>query len=531
MSDWSPGPTCIMTIEANYDIPPGTIYQKVEFPIDVPLVAATGPQVDFTISLNVNNIGASGTIVGAFLAELYLVDAFGNKTQVDKLAPTNITATPGNSVAENHTLTANRTPGQIVENYEIHAKCAFISLASPFGSDEKRGGPFTAIMDIPKVAALTLDYLPVSIVYCPPNQDMTASLTNSQDYGTRMTIGNSADFIALPVQQALNSLGLTIGITGPTTSQDVTNQAQNTIELSYFRETVLTADNQRAIGRAYWGPLSDLFVLAKSSRFAIHQSPTDAKFYYVHDKVTDLIILPAHKLLRPRNDAVANHIPDSTRRSLLELDPFITNLDQFFPDSGADLSAAVDTSVDPSANNRAELLGRWWLKNGREINYSIGEKKELKTLETTEVKFLPGASAVGVDLSSIFGPLQGGNNYPVTIGLQSSKETSAGTSQSAACFLMRNQNEKDLSGIAIYYDKIFSTIMFASARSIISRVQGRIIGINRRILTRIAVVLSGVPVKARNRPLPVPPKPLRFETMTDESGKYEFINVTTGQYI
>src|SRR5207247_10276329 len=140
--------------------------------------------------------------------------------------------------------------------------------------------PFSALMDMPKVGALTLDYLPVSIVYCPPNQDMTASLTNSQDYGTRMTIGNSAEFVGLPVPQVLASLGMTLGISGPTTSQDVTNRAENTIELSYFRETVLTADNQRAIGRAYWGPLSDLFVLAKGSYFAIHQSSSDTNIYY-----------------------------------------------------------------------------------------------------------------------------------------------------------------------------------------------------------------------------------------------------------
>src|SRR5207247_1715414 len=172
---------------------------------------------------------------------------------------------------------------------------------------------------------------------------------------------------------------------------------------------------------------------------------------------------------------------------------------------------------------RAQLLGRWWLNNGTELNYSIGEKKQLKAEEATEVKFFPGASAIGVDLSSIFSPQQGSNDYIVTVGLQSSKETLAGTSQTAACFLMRNQNEKDLSAIAIYYDKIFSTLMFAPVLPV-SRLTGVVTNPNRQIVVKVPVVLT------TPGPGPIPPGPLRFETMTDELGRYEFLNVVPGKY-
>jgi hypothetical protein len=481
-----------------------------------------------------SNIGsAAGKPTGYFTAELYVVDASGNKQKKDALpVPATIAAGPGEFLNENHTLSVQRTPGQIVETYLIYAGCALASPSAPFGSAESWSQPLTAIMDIPQVGSLTFDYIPVSIVYCPPNQDMTASLTNSQNYGTRMTIGSSADFIGLPVQQALQSLGMTIGTAEPTFSQSLTNSATNSIELSYFRETVLTADNQRSIGRAYWGPLSDLFVLAKDSKFTVHQLPADSKFYYVNKTIADLVILPAHKLLRPGNDPTAKVIADSTRRQLLQLDPFITNLDQFFPDSGAALSVAVNSSIDPSANNRAQLLGRWWLNNGTELNYSIGEKKELKMGEATEVKFFPGSSVFGVDLSSVFGAAQAGKNYPVTVGLQSSKETLASTSQSAACFLMRNQNEKDLSGIAIYYDKIFSTLMFAPAMPLMRRVSGVIKDRESWAVAKVPVTLTrvGPSTRTRPRPGPVPPGPLRFETMTDEFGRYEFLNASPGKY-
>jgi hypothetical protein len=44
-------------------------------------------------------------------------------------------------------------------------------------------------------------------------------------------------------------------------SQSVTNQSTSGIQVSHFRTTVVTADNQKALGRADWGPLGDIFVI------------------------------------------------------------------------------------------------------------------------------------------------------------------------------------------------------------------------------------------------------------------------------
>ena len=51
-------------------------------------------------------------------------------------------------------------------------------------------------------------------------------------------------------------------------SQSTTNQSTSGIQVSHFRSTVVTADNQKAIGRAYWGPLGDIFVVLVNPSFA-----------------------------------------------------------------------------------------------------------------------------------------------------------------------------------------------------------------------------------------------------------------------
>ena len=94
------------------------------------------------------------------------------------------------------TLTLRTTMLREIEAYQIRLFCRTgrntlsRSSAGPlftFFTSKTQGTAF--------VGNFSLDYLPVSIVYCPPNQDMSASLTQSLQYGTRMTIGTS---LALP---------------------------------------------------------------------------------------------------------------------------------------------------------------------------------------------------------------------------------------------------------------------------------------------------------------------------------------------
>jgi hypothetical protein len=136
----------------------------------------------------------------------------------------------------------------------------------------------------------------------------------------------------------------------------------------------------------------------------------------------------------------------------------------FFPDTtSADLGQAANPYVDPSPNNRAELIGHWWLDTGTELNYAIGETQQLFSMDATEVKFASTVSingSAGADFDGISAALGVSQSNTTSVGFQTSKETDAALSTTASCFLIHNQNERDLDGIEIYYDKIYSTFMF-----------------------------------------------------------------------
>src|ERR1019366_2138219 len=64
-------------------------------------------------------------------------------------------------------------------------------------ADTKDFNPFTNLVQDPAtVGKFEMDLVPISIVYCPPGQDMTNSLTQSESYGTRFTISESSGFSA-----------------------------------------------------------------------------------------------------------------------------------------------------------------------------------------------------------------------------------------------------------------------------------------------------------------------------------------------
>src|SRR5262249_11175683 len=150
---------------------------------------------------------------------------------------------------------------------------------------------------------------------------------------------------------------------------------------------------------------------------------------------------PAWKLLRPGTDPIASAIPPEVRRRLLELDPFIKNLDQFFPDSGAELAVAANAFADPTAGNRAELIGRWWLDTGSEIVYSQGDSHQLFNALTNEVRFESGVkvnASAGINYDGLAAALGVTQNSTTFVGLQQSKETSASYSKTASCSLVRS---------------------------------------------------------------------------------------------
>jgi hypothetical protein len=245
-------------------------------------------------------------------------------------------------------------------------------------------------------------------------------------------------------------------------------------------------------------------------------------------EIQQVLLIPARKLLQPDNDPIASAIPEDARRRLLELDPFITHLDEFFPDSGADLTHASNPFADPSPNNRAELIGRWWLDGGTIISYAEGESYQLISRETNEVRFTSGATidaTVGVNFDDLTVALGIGLGQTTTVGLQSSKENDLGVSKNAACFLIHNQNERDLDGIELYFDKIFSTFMFRRLRArrrndnatSYGAVSGTIYGKDR------------VQMGAMNVRL-VDDQGNEHQTSTRVDGSYSFYNLPPGHY-
>ena len=422
------------------------------------------------------------------------------------------------------TLTVSTEMTDSIEQYRILLHCE--TRDTTLGTSEDATATLQAIQGESAVGSFTLDFVPLSIVYCPPGQDMTASLTQSESFGTRLTLGESSGMESQSgVQFKVDFLGLVGEGVGLSQSQSITNQSTSGIQVSHFRTTVITADNQKAIGRAYWGPLGDLFVILVNPAFAVSRRANGTLLYSM-TQIEQVLAIPAWKLLRPGEDPIANAVPANVRQQLLQLDPFITNLQLFFPDSGADLGQAANPYADPLANNRAEMIGRWWLDTGTELNYALGETRQLFSADATEAKYSSTVSinaSVGADFDGIFAGLSVSSSNTTSVGFQSSQETDASESTTASCFLIHNQNERDLDGIEIYYDKIFSTFMF---RRVLARPRK---GLCAGALLGSVVDVTGVPLRRLAVKLTGADKQIHATT-TSIKGEFAFLNICPGEY-
>jgi hypothetical protein len=310
----------------------------------------------------------------------------------------------------------------------------------------------------------SLDYVPITILYDPPYQDWVNALTQNEQYGTRITVGTKQTSGSGVGSSESVSGGITIGIpdkagitqSGSVTdeytgSESATNAASNRVTFRYEFGSTLIADNQRAIGRAYWGALSDLFVLLKNPWFSVSGDEEGNPMLAVSDRCslhTHIVIVPAHRLLRPGTDPVASAIPASTRRRILDLDPFIVNLDRFFPvDTGVPLSDAVDQYADPAGG--ATLIAEYALSNGveldltaiseltvedtytRETTYAAEVSQTTGMSSTFQGQYLYFAGEIGVSGSS-------SNSRFVELRYQASAETTLGLIKTAKCQLIRN---------------------------------------------------------------------------------------------
>ena len=351
---------------------------------------------------------------------------------------------------------------------------------------------------------LTLDYLPITILYCPPDQDMLNSVEQSTNYATVVTLGNGSGAgsfyhtttgLSGGVQISAGGtpeepVPINVSVSGGSQTQTVISSSQNsgttsTFNFSYSWNTLLTVDNQSVVGRSYWGPLGDLFLLLKGPVWNVKQS-TDGTFVLnpVPDEGAEIVIVPGHKLLNPEGDPIASAISPATRRKLLELDPFYTNLGPFFPapSPNVELSAAVDPYVDPSTgsdttnlgggatdagDNRACLIATYMLDNGASLDLTTQHKilfTDTNANQSTYHAEVIDETSVGAKVA--LGFLDGGGTNQTAIGellsvsYQESFETRNEAIKTAHCRLVRNQVEQDQDAIQVWYDKLFSTFMF-----------------------------------------------------------------------
>ena len=412
--------------------------------------------IEFTIKLQYldpNGLGGQG----AFIATLYQKTSSG-WVSID-LQTKLLGGNYGQPSNVSDTLTLSAVMSDNVEQYRVALTCsgedgeATNELSPPIVLQASKSSYF---------GRFALAFVPISVIYCPPGQDMTNSLTQSRTFGTRFSLGPAShlgwELSNVQSGYVNTSAGEANVSDEDRSAQTADNQTTDTIEISNTSNTVITADNQKAIGRAYWGPLGDQFVILANLQFVLSKMSSGQVLYApTLDSGEQVLVIPAWKLLRPGSDSVAAAIPADARRSILELDPFITNLDKFFPDSGADLSEAANPYADPTPNNRAELIGRWWLDTGTEIQYSRGTTYQQSFVETNQ---LSTESSVNHQEGAHTTISDWGIDY------QESSETDSSTITNASCFIIKNQNDTDLDGIAIFYDKIFSTFMFQRLRNL-----------------------------------------------------------------
>jgi len=165
------------------------------------------------------------------------------------------------------------------------------------------------------------------------------------------------------------------------------------------------------------------------------------------------------------------------------------------------------------------------LNQGTELNYAIGQQKELFWPDGPEKSFTSNLTfSVGFDvtvmneINTLFGfSVSSSEGTTVELGYQSSLETTEKKSKTASCFLIRNQNQADLDGIDLYYDLLFSTLMFRRVPEMVG-VAGLISGTDGLPVGLTAVSLISIASEKV------------YTTVTGPYGNYEFLGLKAGDY-
>jgi len=398
-------------------------------------------------------------------------------------------------------------------------------------------------------------YFPLNIVYCPPGKDMTNSHEETSNHATRITMGYSNENIEGNFQSIKGGISISLfGIVGVDTSYENTSSREQTashassaiIRFTNTQGTIITANNQRAIGRAYWGPLSDLFVILENMKMLFikafkdedEDEPIIGAYPLPNSKPCRKLIIPTHLLLDPKDDPIANRIEWVDRKELLLRNPFIRGRDKAEQEANLEkfhagqikLEEVVDPYADPNRYNasRALLVTSLGVGAGSEINYyetkqiqvdKVDSEEESYQLRCTQSGSAGGAIVIG-------GGVTVGDT--LTVRYHNTKEMAEEEAwiKTAKCYLIRDQNDHALGDIDVYYDCHFGTFMFRQILNAsgertptLVAVQGSITDIMGSNIAHEHVTLINTSSSEWTR------------TATDKNGYYAFPCVEPGDYV
>lgn len=336
---------------------------------------------------------------------------------------------------------------------------------------------------------LTAAYLPVAIVYCPPGQDMPNSIVETRRHGTRFTF-ESSDIhtttstsqlgftIDLGVEKKRASAGINVSQEeGATESQTITDSSSSIINVRKIHETMITSNNRSAIGRAYWGPLGDLFVIIKDLLFYGYQTFDDDTGIIMmpipDSPEARKLIISTQELLRPESGSAAIEIPWLQRKRILKLNPFVVDNDAIL-DAVANGVRPLEDAVNPNANpnrgansTRAIKVLSLDLGKGTEVNFYESRGVETARVETHAERYTTtftsatglglklGIPIIGIGFGAGFS-MEESISYQTTAEIREENEKI----ETAKCYLIRNQNDPISGFLDVYYDTVFGTFMF-----------------------------------------------------------------------
>ena len=404
------------------------------------------------------------------------------------------------------------------------------------------------------VGEFQLGWIPRAIVYAPPGQDMTNSLIEETEHKTRITFDQQINVLEGTFSESGAGFGLEYGyaamrmdFTDEWHHDDSTLQkSTRIIEITSTQKTVITADNQRAIGRKYWGPLSDLFVILAGPWFSVHQifnerSYDDLPAIYgigASSRTTGIrkLIIPTHLLLKPTAGSVAESIPWEERKRILALNPFVVR-DETILDEVAEGIRDIREAVNPYVNlmnpingtRRTIPIASLILERGSVIDYYQSQSVVLEEIDVVQSSYattITHTTGFSVDIKIANVSIEEGSRFTIQYHTTSEARESNGQTKAAKCYLIRNQNDASSGEIDIFYDAMFGTFMFSS-----HPVSDGII---------IYLHLSGMVTNTLGEPVPfeeVILTPIRTEktvkvlkTMTDDRGEYFFRGLSAGDY-